>query len=241
MIAGTGVGIAYGVPVAVAARWFPDTGTRSRPDPARVRVLRVIYGKYCRYPHRGFRGHEHIQGLRHRIHHPDRPARTATEIPCSRMETCRMDTSCPGSRSGSHLRIQTGADAEDHVILCPLGLLLHRLPCRADGDRHCKARGYRCGVEAGLATMLVGVFAIFNGFGRPVFGTLTDKLTPRNTAMLSFVLIALASLLIWQLPPFLYTSLRLPSSGAAWVAGWPLPRLQRQVISAPVTTHGVTG
>jgi MFS family permease len=48
--------------------------------------------------------------------------------------------------------------------------------------------------------MLVGVFAVFNGFGRPVFGALTDKLTPRNTALLSFVLIALASLLIWQIP-----------------------------------------
>ena len=47
-----------------------------------------------------------------------------------------------------------------------------------------KPVGVDVGVEAGLATMLVGVFAIFNGFGRPVFGTLTDKLTPRNTAML---------------------------------------------------------
>jgi MFS family permease len=61
-----------------------------------------------------------------------------------------------------------------------------------------KPVGIDVGVEAGLATMLVGVFAIFNGFGRPVFGVLTDKLTPRNTAMISFVLIAFASLLIWQ-------------------------------------------
>ena len=63
-----------------------------------------------------------------------------------------------------------------------------------------KPVGIDIGVEAGLATMLVGVFAIFNGFGRPVFGVLTDKLTPRNTAIVSFVLIALASLLIWQIP-----------------------------------------
>jgi MFS family permease len=62
-----------------------------------------------------------------------------------------------------------------------------------------KPVGTDVGVETGLATMLVGVFAIFNGFGRPLFGALTDKLTPRNTAMISFVLIAFASLLIWQL------------------------------------------
>jgi MFS family permease len=56
------------------------------------------------------------------------------------------------------------------------------------------------GIEAGIATFLVGFFAIFNGSGRPVFGALTDKLTPRNAAMVSFILIALASLLIWQIP-----------------------------------------
>jgi MFS family permease len=55
-------------------------------------------------------------------------------------------------------------------------------------------------IEAGLATALVGFFAIFNGGGRPVFGVLTDRITPGNTAMLSFVLIALASLAMWQVP-----------------------------------------
>jgi OFA family oxalate/formate antiporter-like MFS transporter len=63
-----------------------------------------------------------------------------------------------------------------------------------------KPVGTDMGIEAGLATFLVGFFAIFNGGGRPVFGALTDKLTPRNAAMVSFILIALASLLIWQIP-----------------------------------------
>jgi len=51
-----------------------------------------------------------------------------------------------------------------------------------------------------LMTGLVIPFAACNGFGRPIFGTLTDKLTPRNTALLSFVLIILASLLVYMSP-----------------------------------------
>jgi OFA family oxalate/formate antiporter-like MFS transporter len=63
-----------------------------------------------------------------------------------------------------------------------------------------KPVGTDVGIEGGLAIFLVGFFAIFNGGGRPVFGALTDKLTPRNAAMVSFILIALASLLMWQIP-----------------------------------------
>jgi OFA family oxalate/formate antiporter-like MFS transporter len=60
--------------------------------------------------------------------------------------------------------------------------------------------GTEVGIAAGVATFLVGFFAIFNGLGRPVFGVLTDTLTPRNAAMLSFILIAVASLLMWKIP-----------------------------------------
>jgi MFS family permease len=57
-------------------------------------------------------------------------------------------------------------------------------------------------ISAGLATALVGFFAIFNGCGRPLFGYLTDRLNPGKTAMISFVLISLASLLMWQVPVY---------------------------------------
>lgn len=57
-------------------------------------------------------------------------------------------------------------------------------------------------IPAGIATALVGFFAIFNGCGRPVFGYLTDRLNPGTTAMISFVLISLASLLMWQVPVY---------------------------------------
>ena len=63
-----------------------------------------------------------------------------------------------------------------------------------------KPVGTDVGVGVGLAILLVGFFAIFNGGGRPLFGALTDKITPRYAAMVSFILIALASLLMWLIP-----------------------------------------
>ena len=55
-------------------------------------------------------------------------------------------------------------------------------------------------IKTGLATALVGFFAIFNGSGRLVFGHLTDRINPKNTALITFVLIALASLAMWLVP-----------------------------------------
>lgn len=47
------------------------------------------------------------------------------------------------------------------------------------------------------AALLVSVFAIFNGVGRPLFGWLADRRSPRVAALLSYALILMASLLMW--------------------------------------------
>lgn len=49
------------------------------------------------------------------------------------------------------------------------------------------------GLDKAMAATLVMVFAVFNGIGRPIFGALTDKITPKWAAVLSFVLIFVAS------------------------------------------------
>ena len=49
-------------------------------------------------------------------------------------------------------------------------------------------------IPAATAATLVGVFAIFNGVGRPLFGVLTDKLSPKMAAVISFVLVLVCSL-----------------------------------------------
>jgi len=49
------------------------------------------------------------------------------------------------------------------------------------------------GLDVSTAATLVMIFAIFNGIGRPIFGALTDKITPRWAAVLSFIIIFVAS------------------------------------------------
>ncbi|NMC09396.1 MAG: OFA family MFS transporter [Methanothrix sp.] len=77
-------------------------------------------------------------------------------------------------------------------------------------------------IETGLASLLVGFFAIFNGGGRPIFGTLTDKITPKNSAIVSFVLIGLASLLMWQMAGPGTDALYIVSFAILWMClgGW---------------------
>lgn len=46
------------------------------------------------------------------------------------------------------------------------------------------------------AAITVSVFAVFNGLGRPLFGWLADRLQPRRAASISYVLILIASILM---------------------------------------------
>lgn len=48
-------------------------------------------------------------------------------------------------------------------------------------------------LDAAAAALAVSIFAVFNGAGRPIFGWLTDRIKPRYSAVASFVLIFFAS------------------------------------------------
>jgi len=54
-------------------------------------------------------------------------------------------------------------------------------------------------LDATTAALAVSLFAIFNGLGRPLFGAITDKLGPKYTAMASFAMILGVSLLVFFL------------------------------------------
>lgn len=201
VIAGVGVGIAYGVPVAVAARWFPDR----RGLAVGLTLLGFGFSAVLTANIAGF-----LIGATG-VMNTFRVFGVAfiiliivlslpLKFPAAGWKPAGWTPPAPKPGQavtsefirGQMLKTSTFyALWACYFIGCLAGLMAIGIA---------KPVGVDVGVEAGLATMLVGAFAVFNGFGRPVFGTLTDKLTPRNTAMVSFVLIALASLLIWQIP-----------------------------------------
>ena len=201
VIGGTGVGIAYGVPVAVAARWFPDRrglavgltllgfGFSAFFTANIATYLIGAYGVMTTFRIFGIAFVILTVILALPLKFPPagwKPAGWTPPLPCTgHAGTCEF-------RRGEMLKTTSFyALWACYFIGCLAGLMAVGIA---------KPVGSDIGIEAGLATILVGVFAIFNGFGRPAFGALTDKLPPRKTAMVSFVLIALVSVLMWQVP-----------------------------------------
>jgi MFS family permease len=199
VIGGIGVGIAYGVPVAVSARWFPDR----RGLAVGLTVLGFGFSALITANLAGyFIGAYGVMNtfrifgiamiiltilLAMPLKFPEAGWKPAGWTP-------------PAPLAGQHVTVEFNRSQmlktssfyalwACYFIGCLAGLMAISIA---------KPVGTDVGIETGLATMLVGFFAVFNGGGRPVFGALTDKFTPRNAAMVSFVLIALASLLMWQ-------------------------------------------
>jgi len=201
VIGGIGVGIAYGVPVAVAARWFPDRrglavgltllgfGFSAFFTANIAGYLIVTYGVMTTFRIFGIAFVILTILLALPLKFPRAGWKPAGWTPTA--PVAGQAVSCEFRRGDMLKTTSFYALWACYFIGCLAGLMAVGIA---------KPVGSDIGIEAGLATVLVGVFAIFNGFGRPVFGALTDKLTPRNTAMVSFVLIALVSVLMWQVP-----------------------------------------
>lgn len=201
-IGGAGVGIAYGVPLTLAARWFPDRpgtalgitllgfGISALLTGSIADLLMGMYGVMDTFRILGTTFLLLIPLLAIPLSLPPagwipvgwipQPGLYGPEDPggCTREEMIRTPTfyglwAC-------------------FFIACAAGLMAVSIALPVGTEA--------VGLESGMATLLVGFFAVFNGGGRPLFGALTDRLKPRNTAMLSFGLITAASLLLWRAP-----------------------------------------
>jgi MFS transporter, OFA family, oxalate/formate antiporter len=201
VIGGIGVGIAYGVPVAVAARWFPDRrglavgltllgfGFSAFFTANIATYLIGTYGVMTTFRIFGIAFVILTILLALPLKFPKTGWKPAGWTPPA--PVAGQAVTCEFRRHEMLKTTSFYALWACYFIGCLAGLMAVGIA---------KPVGSDIGIETGLATILVGVFAIFNGFGRPVFGALTDKLTPRNTAMVSFILIAVVSILMWQVP-----------------------------------------
>jgi OFA family oxalate/formate antiporter-like MFS transporter len=201
VIGGIGVGIAYGVPVAVSARWFPDR----RGLAVGLTVLGFgfsafftaniaswLIGSY------GVMTTFRIFGIAFVV----LTILLALPLRFPKAGWTPRGWTAPAPAPG---QATTCEFRRDQMLKTSsfIGLwLCYFIGCLAGlmAISIAKPVGTDIGVEAGIAVMLVGVFAVFNGFGRPVFGAITDRFSPRYAAILSFILIAGASLLLWQFP-----------------------------------------
>jgi OFA family oxalate/formate antiporter-like MFS transporter len=201
VIGGVGVGVAYGVPVAVAARWFPDRrglavgltllgfGFSAFFTANVAGWLIGAYGVMQTFRIFGVAFLVLIVLLAIPLAFPPKDWRPAGWTPPPQKPG---EAVCDMTRSQMLGTTTFYGLWVCYFIGCLAGLMAIGI-AKPVGTEVVH-------IDSALATLLVGFFAIFNGGGRPVFGALTDRLNPRNTALISFLLIAAGSLLMWQLP-----------------------------------------
>lgn len=202
VIGGLGVGIAYGAPVAVAARWFPDRrglavgltllgfGVSAFVTANAAGALIAAYGVMTTFAIFGVVLAAVLVIAALPLRFPPagwQPAGWSAPAPGT--------GTAPACECDRRAMLRTGTFYglfACYFVGCLAGLTAISIAKPVGTEV--------AGVDAGLATLLVGFFAIFNGAGRPAFGGLADRISPQKTAMLTFGLIAAASVLIWLAP-----------------------------------------
>ena len=202
VVGGMGVGIAYGCPVAVAARWFPDKrGTAVGFTVLGFGFSAVFTAALANYfiTSTGVLNTFRLFGIGFLI----LIVVLAMPLTFPPAGWTPKGWTAPVPTAGAHVTVDFKREQMlkspafyglwiCYTIGCIAGLMAISIskPVAVEMVH----------VEAGLATLLVSFFAIFNGFGRPIFGTLTDKLHPQKTAIISFVLIIVACGLLYMSP-----------------------------------------
>ncbi|MBN1857614.1 OFA family MFS transporter [Candidatus Bipolaricaulota bacterium] len=216
-IAGAGVGIIYGCPIAVSAKWFPDkkgiaVGLTVMGFGLSALIMVPLMTRMINNPAVGALGTFKYLGI----------AFLAVLVLLSLpLRMPAADWRPRGWTGGGAGGDAAGVDIDrkqmvrtstfyalwgTYAIGCLAGLMAIGI-AKPFGEEILRAAGYGDVRMQSLLTTMVALFAVFNGVGRPLFGWLTDKLNPRRTAVLSFVLILVASALLYLLgnaSPVLY-------------------------------------
>lgn len=193
IISGAGVGIAYGVPMAAAARWFPEKkglavglvligfGLSPLVTAPLAELFLETQGIRKTFQILGISFGTILPLLSTLYNYPPRVDNKNREITSNKkkylndIDTAKMLKS--KSFKGLYLNFMIGTMIGLMIIgiTSNIGVEMIRLQPRR-------------------VAFLISMFAVFNGAGRPVFGWLTDKLAYRRSMLVSYGLIITAAL-----------------------------------------------
>lgn len=205
VVIGAGVGIAYGVPMAVVAKWFPDKkglavglvlvgfGLSPLVTAPLARHLIEIYGGMQTFKLLGATFGVIIPLLAFTLSYP--PEHWNPDQKTKRL-TSKADTT-QGTRHERQIEYPSAVmiKTKSFKILYAAFLIGTMIGLMLIGMTG-KVAVEWVGLSQGGAALLMSFFAVFNGIGRPAFGWLTDRFSFRRAAMLSFLSIMIASLLM---------------------------------------------
>jgi MFS transporter, OFA family, oxalate/formate antiporter len=191
VIAGAGVGIVYGVPIALAAKWFPDRkglavgltvvgfGLSPLITAPLAKSLIDNNGTNNTFRILGVAFTIILLAISTQLRFPPADWQTSTTSTTSSIDTKTEDLFKSPSFFALWICYAIGTLA---------GLMAIGIATNVGKEI--------IGLDSNTATLSVSIFAIFNGAGRPIFGWLTDRLKPKKAAIISYVMILIASLVM---------------------------------------------
>ncbi len=189
VLAGAGVGLLYGAPIAVVTRWFPDRKGLA------VGLTLMGFGLSALV----------IAPVLNALIHAVGPLPTFSFmglvfLVVLPLLAVPLRYPRPGWRppgwAPSPTRVRMGLDLDRRAMLRTPAFPVLWLTFTFGSMAGLMAVGIAApfgkevaGVSPTVAAWAVSAFAMFNGLGRPLYGWLADRLTPRYAAVLSFTLI----------------------------------------------------
>jgi MFS family permease len=196
VIAGAGVGIAYGVPLAVAAKWFPDKkglavgltvigfGLSPLITAPIAKYLIDTYQIPQTFLILGIAFTVIILAISTVLTMPP-TGWTPAGFAAARSETAVNSQIAPMMKSPAFYGLWVCYTIGTLVGLGAIGI---SSPVAQEIIK----------LDAGTAAATVSLFAIFNGMGRPMFGWITDRFKPKYAAIANYILILIASIMMTQ-------------------------------------------
>jgi len=196
IVAGAGIGIAYGVPLAVSAKWFPDRkgiavgltvvgfGLSPLITAPLAKNLIDAYGVRQTFIILGIAFTAIVVAISTQLKMPPPEWQPVTKsaAPAARVVAVRATTEKIWQTQSFYglwicYAIGTFVGLSAIGISSPVAQEIIKL-------------------DSTTAAMTVSLFAIFNGMGRPLFGWVTDRFNPKIAAIASYAIILIAAILM---------------------------------------------